>query len=163
MLHFQQGQSPFCQLNLTKVNDGLIDLDRDAKVLLGFLEEKLKTLIYIYIHIDRQIDRQIQIQIQIQIYCPIQFKKMKDWTLAFQKISQNFKSYLKSTVMIEANSWKNRRKLLQQSQQKTTVSKPAKFFLRFFSKFEIFDSLLCYYFNGILCTFHVAQMLLNSY
>ena len=44
---FQQGQAPSCQLNLTKVNDGLIDLDRDAKVLLGFLEEKLKTLMYI--------------------------------------------------------------------------------------------------------------------
>ena len=45
---FQQGQAPSCQLNLTKVNDGLIDLDRDAKVLLGFLEEKLKTLMYIH-------------------------------------------------------------------------------------------------------------------
>ena len=45
---FQQGQAPSCQLNLTKVNDGLIDLDRDAKVLLGFLEEKFKTLMYIH-------------------------------------------------------------------------------------------------------------------
>ena len=45
---FQQGQAPSCQLNLTKVNDGLIDLDRDSKVLLGFLEEKLKTLMYIH-------------------------------------------------------------------------------------------------------------------
>ena len=45
---FQQGQAPSSQLNLTKVNDGLIDLDRDAKVLLGFLEEKLKTLMYIH-------------------------------------------------------------------------------------------------------------------
>ena len=41
-------QAPLCQLNLTKVNDGLIDLDRYAKVLLGFLEEKLKTLMYIH-------------------------------------------------------------------------------------------------------------------
>ena len=45
---FQQGQAPLCQLNLTKVNDGLIDLDRDAKVLLGFLERRLKTLMSIH-------------------------------------------------------------------------------------------------------------------
>ena len=45
---FQQGQAPLCQLNLTKVNDGFIDLDRDVKVLLGFLEEKFKTLMYIH-------------------------------------------------------------------------------------------------------------------
>ena len=43
----QQGKVPLRQLSLTKVNDGLIDLDRDAKVLLGFLEEKLKAM---YIH-----------------------------------------------------------------------------------------------------------------
>ena len=42
---FQQGQAHLCQLNLIKVNDGLIYLDRYAKVLLEFLEEKLKTLI----------------------------------------------------------------------------------------------------------------------
>ena len=45
---FQQGQEPLCQLNLTKVSDGLIDLDKNAKALLGFLEEKLKTLMYIH-------------------------------------------------------------------------------------------------------------------
>ena len=30
-------------------------------------------------------------------------------------------------------------------------------------KFDIFFSLLCYYFSEILCTFHVAQMWLDSY
>ena len=48
MFHFSASQAPLCQLNLTKVNDGLIVLDRDAKVLVGFLEEKLKTLMYIH-------------------------------------------------------------------------------------------------------------------
>ena len=38
MFHFSaKGQAPVCQLNLTEVNDGLIDLDRDAKVLRGFV------------------------------------------------------------------------------------------------------------------------------
>ena len=111
---FQQDQAPLCQLNLTKVNDGLIDLDRDAKVLLGFLEEKLKTLMYIHFSLLWKFSDQIQ-------NCPILFKKVKDWTLTFQKIGQNFKSGLKSTVMIEANSWKNRRKLLQQSQRNRVV------------------------------------------
>ena len=99
---------------LIKVNDGLIDLDRDAKVVLGFLEEKLKTLIYIHFSPFLKFSDQIQ-------NCPIQFKKLKDWTLTFQKIGQNFKSCLKSTVMIEANSWKNRRKILQQSQRNRVV------------------------------------------
>ena len=75
---FQQDQAPLCQLNLTKVNDGLIDLDRDAKVLLGFLEEKLKTM-YIHFILLWKFSDQIQ-------NCPILFKKVKDWTLTFQKI-----------------------------------------------------------------------------
>ena len=57
---FHQGQAPSCQLNLTKVNDGLIDLDRDAKVLLGFLEEKLKTLMYIHFSLLWKFSDQIQ-------------------------------------------------------------------------------------------------------
>ena len=75
---FQQDQAPLCQLNLTKVNDGLIDLDRDAKVLLGFLEEKLKTLMYIHFSLLWKFSDQIQ-------NCPILFKKVEDWTLTFQK------------------------------------------------------------------------------
>ena len=43
----KRGRGEWSELCLTKVNDGLIDLDRDAKSLLGFLEEKLKTLMYI--------------------------------------------------------------------------------------------------------------------
>ena len=57
---FQQGQAPLCQLNLTEVNDGLIDLDKDAKVLLGFLEEKLKTLMYIHFSLLWKLSDQIQ-------------------------------------------------------------------------------------------------------
>ena len=53
-------QAPLCQLNLTKVNDGLIDLDRYAKVLLGFLEEKLKTLMYIHFSLLWKFSDQIQ-------------------------------------------------------------------------------------------------------
>ena len=44
--------SPFkkvSKLCLTKVNDGLIDMDRDSKVTFVFLEEKLKTFIYILV------------------------------------------------------------------------------------------------------------------
>ena len=33
---FQQGQAPLCQLNRTKVKDGLIYLEWDAKSCLGF-------------------------------------------------------------------------------------------------------------------------------
>ena len=112
--NFQQGQAPLCQLNLTKVNNRLIDLDRVAKVLLGFLEEKLKALIYIHFSLLWKFSDHIQ-------NCTIQFKKVKDWTLTFLTIAQNFKSCLKSTVMIEANSWKNRRKLRQQSQRNCVV------------------------------------------
>ena len=64
---------------LTKINDGLIDLKRDAKVLLGFLEEKLKTLMYIHFSLLWKLSDQIQ-------NCPIYFKKLKDWTLTFQNI-----------------------------------------------------------------------------
>ena len=151
-------QAPLCQLNLTKVNDGLIDLDRYAKVLLGFLEEKLKTLMYIHFSLLWKFSDQIQ-------NCTIQFKKVKYWTLTFQKIGQNFKSCLNSIVMIEANSWKNRRKLFQQSQRNRAVRwvKTSKNFSQPFSNFDIFYSLLYYYFSGILRTFHVAQMLLDSY
>ena len=53
-------QAPLCQLNLTKVNDGLIDLDRDVKVLFGFLEEKLKTLMYIHLSLLSKFLDQIQ-------------------------------------------------------------------------------------------------------
>ena len=53
---FQQGLTPswqhvsyqfLCQMNLTEVNHRLIDLDRDSKILLGFSEEKLNSLMYI--------------------------------------------------------------------------------------------------------------------
>ena len=65
----QQGQAPFwqrlcckllCQLNLTKVNDGLINLDSDAKVLLWFLEEILKTLLYIHFSVLWKFSDEIQ-------------------------------------------------------------------------------------------------------
>ena len=67
--------------------------------------------------------------------------------------------------MIEANSWKNRRKLFQQSQRNRAVRwvKTSKNFSQPFSNFDMFYSLLYYYFSGILRTFHVAQMLLDSY
>ena len=64
-----QGQAPFgqglcckilCQLNLTKVNDGLINLDGDVKVLLGFLEEILKTLMYIHFSVLWKFSDEIQ-------------------------------------------------------------------------------------------------------
>ena len=48
MFHVSARSRTFMSTESTKVNDGLIDLDKDAKALLGFLEEKLKTLMYIH-------------------------------------------------------------------------------------------------------------------
>ena len=73
------GEGESEQKCLTKINDGLIDLNRDAKVLLGFLEEKLKTLMYTHFSLLWKLSDQIQ-------NCRIYFKKLKDWTLTFQKI-----------------------------------------------------------------------------
>ena len=42
------------------MNDGLIDPDGDAKVLLGFLEEKLKTLMSIHFSLLWEFSDQIQ-------------------------------------------------------------------------------------------------------
>ena len=74
--------------------------------------------------------------------CYIQFNKVKDWTLTFQNIGQNFKSCLESTTMIGANSWKNRRKIIQQSQRNHVydASKPEKFFLKLFQNLRYFSA-----------------------
>ena len=42
----QVGCQFLCQPQLTKLYNGLIDMDRGSKVLLGFLEEQLKTSMY---------------------------------------------------------------------------------------------------------------------
>ena len=57
--------------------------------------------------------------------------------------------------MIETNSWKNGKKLFQQTQRNHVVWWVI--LSQTFSKFGIFFSLLCYYVRGILCTFHFAQ------
>ena len=60
MFHFSARSSTLISTELTKVNDGLIDMDRDAKVMLGFLEEKLKTLMYIHCSLLWKFSDQIQ-------------------------------------------------------------------------------------------------------
>ena len=69
-----------CQPNLTKVYHGLIDLNRGSKVLLGFLEEKLKTLcIYILVFF-------ANFQIRFKIV-PSRLRKWKTGHLTFKKIN----------------------------------------------------------------------------
>ena len=128
----KKGGSELC---LTNVNNRLIDLDRGNKVLLGFLEEKMKTLMYIHFSLLWKFLDQIQ-------NCPIQFKNLKDWTLTFQKIGYNFKLCLKSTVMIEEILGKiegNYSSKVRDIRQ-YNGSKPAKFLLRLFQNLTYFSA-----------------------
>ena len=53
-------------------------LDRGSKVLLGFLEEKLETSIYVKLGLLYAFADQME-------NCSIQINKVKDWTFRFQK------------------------------------------------------------------------------
>ena len=111
--------SPFkkvSKLCLTKVNDGLIDMDRDSKVTFVFLEGKLKTFIYILVFFGNS-----QIKIKIVRISNHTLKVLSWLKKILGKIEENYSSKVREIVSYND-------------------SKPAKFFLRLFQNLTYFSA-----------------------
>ena len=123
------------------MNDELIDMDRDSKVLFVFLEEKLKTLIYILVFFGNS-----QIKIKIVRISNHTLKVLSWLKKILGKIEENYSSKVREIVSYND-------------------SKPVKFFLKLFQNLTYFSAfcviILVEYF--VLLMLHKCCWILINY